>query len=99
MHGWGVYSIEGEGFGGEKGKDIYVGGFVGGWPEGSGCWCWSDGSYYVGELKGMKRSGFGRHVVVGDGSSFEGEWRDDRFYGLGCRVWGDGSTLEVFFFF
>jgi hypothetical protein len=55
-----------------------------------------DGSYYKGDLQGVKRDGFGKIVWI-DGDSYEGQWKDDIQCGWGKNSWKEGAVYYGFF--
>ncbi|KAI4388060.1 hypothetical protein MLD38_000430 [Melastoma candidum] len=73
--------------------DLFIGGFSGNLPHGSGKYLWSDGCMYEGEWRRGKAWGKGRFSWP-SGATFEGEFKSGRMDGFGTFVGSDGNSYR-----
>ncbi|KAH3762785.1 2-isopropylmalate synthase [Pelomyxa schiedti] len=97
LHGWGVQRGTQPNENALMMETVYEGEWDRGQWHGSGTWRSPDGSgdMYHGVFEHGKRSGNGRMLFGGEnshgGGSYVGEWKDDKFHGLGVRLWANGD--------
>jgi len=54
----------------------------------------SNGDYFVGDWSDDHMNGYGKLFQKSTGLTYEGEWEDGLYHGLGDETWEDGSSYK-----
>eukprot|EP01017_Pseudomicrothorax_dubius_P048293 TRINITY_DN8765_c0_g2_i3.p1 TRINITY_DN8765_c0_g2~~TRINITY_DN8765_c0_g2_i3.p1 ORF type:complete len:177 (-),score=48.14 TRINITY_DN8765_c0_g2_i3:162-653(-) len=62
---------------------VYTGTMLNGQRHGKGKFCYAEGGMYEGEWKNGTMEGYGKLLYISGKLAYEGQWKDDKFWGKG----------------